>query len=767
MPCGWWLGGLLVANLASAQPVSAPVAPRPGPAPGPVVLQADRIEGRPDRDAVAEGAVELQRDNLKIRADRLEYRYADDTARAVGNVHVTRDGNEFSGPEVQIQLERYEGFFLQPEYFFAATQAHGRADRLDFLDADRSQLRNATYSSCDRNGAGSPDWLMQADHVSFDFESNEGIAEGAVLRFLGVPILGAPVVSFPLSDARKSGWLPPDINIDNKSGLGIAMPYYWNIAPNRDATLTPTLASNRGPGLNTEFRYLEPRHRGEVELDLVPNDRSEGRSRHAAGLVSEGRLPWQVDYQVAVLRVSDDNYWKDFSLPSSQLTQRLLPAQVRFERPFRVAGGNGLAYAGALGWQVLQADDGPIDPPYARLPQVGVSFEGVLPHGFEVSLQTEVNRFVKSDDGIFTLPPADNPGLYGGDGTRWHALGSVAWTWQRPGWWVTPKLLLNLASYHTDDPMESGDRSASRAIPTFSVGAGMWFERGTAWSGRSLRQTLEPRLLYVNTPRQDQKGLPNFDAAVKDLNEVSIFDENIFSGVDRVADAHQVTAGVTSRLLDAETGNEQARFALAQRYLFRDQLVRPADGPALTQRFSEVLLLGSSRVGSKWTLDASVIYAPEIERITRSIVGARFSPGPFRTINTRYRLARDSSEQIELGWQWPLSSAAPPAARPAGNGACKGTLYSVGRLNYSLRDSRMTDSLVGLEYDAGCWIARVVGESLSTGRAEATTRLMLQLELVGLSRLGSNPLQVLKDNIEGYRLLRDDRPMPPAPTSYE
>ena len=276
-----------------------------------------------------------------------------------------------------------------------------------------------------------------------------------------------------------------------------------------------------------------------------------------------------------------------------------------------------------------------------------------------------------------------------------------------------------------------------------------------------MRQTLEPRLLYVNTPYHQQNDIPNFDSFGKDFNFDSVFTENSFSGNDRVSDANQITAGVTSRILDPVTGAEALRLGIAQRYLFRDQRVTPnpeqlvtPDGPPLTQRFSDVLVTGSTSLLPKWTFDVAEQYNADIRRVENSLAGfPLFARGPYRTVNFNYRLARGLSEQVELGWQWPIYGRTPsdPGAQgPAGGGGCGGTLYSVGRVNYSTRDSRLTDSILGLEYDAGCWIGRVVVERLSTGRSEATTRLLLQLELVGLSRLGSNPLKVLEGQY--YRL---------------
>ena len=231
-------------------------------------------------------------------------------------------------------------------------------------------------------------------------------------------------------------------------------------------------------------------------------------------------------------------------------------------------------------------------------------------------------------------------------------------------------------------------KQASRWIPSASLDAGLVFERQTRWFGRDQRQTLEPRFLYVNTPYRNQSALPIFDAAERDFNAVSIYAENAFTGIDRVSDAQQVTAGFTSRLVDAQTGAETLRLAVAQRIRLRDQRV-VISGSALDQRFSDVLVEGASSVFNPWQLDAALQYNPDARRVVRSIIGARYSPLPFHTVSARYRLASGLSEQVELGWQWPVYRG---TARPVGAaGGCGGTVYAVGRLNYSLKDSRATD----------------------------------------------------------------------------
>lgn len=717
----------------------------------PIVLQAERISSQPDLETVAEGKVEFRRGGTVIKADRLAYDTAQDLAGATGNVRVSRGGAIYSGPELQLRVQRFEGFFLRPEFEFTALGAGGRAERVDFLDSARSTATRAEYTSCPRDTPEEPAWVLRTDRVSIDLDTNEGVAEGAVLRFLNVPILALPSLSFPLSDARKSGWLPPSINTDNRSGVEISVPWYWNIAPQRDATLTPRFITRRGLGLDSEFRYLENHDEGALNFDWLPNDRLTGRSREALQWQHLGSTGSGLRYSADVVRVSDDEWWKDFPNASRSLTARLLPARLALEQPLQAGWLQGQAYLRALQWQVLQGSDAAVVSPYARTPQVGVHL-GLQRNGWDLAMEAEYNRF--------TLPTGAESRAGREGGERVHLLGHVSHALREPGWWLVPRLSLNAAAYRYQSAAQ--EQKASRVIPTLSLDAGFELERSTTAFGRKVQQTLEPRLLYVRTPYRAQSQLPNYDAAAKDFNFVSIYTDNQFSGIDRVSDAHQLTAGVTTRFVDAVTGAEALRLGLVQRYLFRSQRITAQadgspDGPPLEQKFSDALLLGSTSVLPGWTLDGAVQYSTDIQRSVRSIIGVRYSPGPFRTLGTTYRLARGLSEQMEVGWQWPIYGNPRGRSGAGGSQGCSGTWYSVGRMNYSLKDSRITDSVLGLEYDAGCWIGRFVAERLSTGRSEATTRLMLQLELVGLSRIGSNPLRVLKDNIPGYRLLREER----------
>lgn len=729
----------------------------------PAIVRAERIQVQPGDSLLAEGQVEFRRAGAVLRADRVSYRVADDQVHAQGQVRISRDGVIYSGPELQVQLERFEGWFAQPRFDLQRIGAGGTAERIEFRDAEHARAWQARYTSCPRDDGTTPDWQLSMRRLDLDLAANEGVAEGAVLRFLGVPILAAPTLSFPVTNERKSGWLPPNVNLDNRSGLDLSVPYYWNIAPNRDATLTPRILARRGVGGEAEFRYLEPRHAGTLTLDAIPNDRVAGRARwalraeHASdwpvdeGWLAGARLSWKG------VRVSDDDWWKDFPRQTTSLTPRLLSQAGGLERPLRLGPLQGTLYGRLSHWQVLQSTDA-IQSPYQRSPQLGLRLQADAWHGLEGALETEFNRFTLPTDAGAT---AGRP-----TGSRWHGIAQVSRPWRGTGWWLTPSASLHATVYDTD-----GRGGASRVLPTVSVDAGAVFERRTQLFGQPLRQVLEPRLHYVRTPYRDQSGLPNYDSAGKDFNITSIYADNAWSGIDRVSDSHQLTLGATTRLVRDSDGAEVLRLGLVQRLLLDPERVTPDDSQPtqqaaapLSRKLSDVLLLGSTQLVPRWTFEGTIRFNADTQRAVRSVMSARYSTSDFRAVSASYRYTRGQAEQIDIGWQWPLTAAARgPAASGSG---CGGRLYGVGRLNYSMLDSRITDSLLGLEYDAGCWIGRVVAERVSTGRSEATTRLMLQLELIGLSRLGSNPLRVLKDNIPGYRLLRDEPADPPASSTF-
>jgi LPS-assembly protein len=728
----------------------------------PTFVEGERMSGRPDLETVVEGEAQLRRGDTVIRADRLEYYAPEDLAKARGNVRINKAGNIFEGPLLELKVDAFEGFFNEPRYRFLRNDAYGEADRVDFLDEKRAIIRNATYTTCQRKPGPSwmPDWILRAASIRIDNEEEVGHASGAVLDFMGLPILPVPALSFPLSEKRKSGVLPPTIGLDNVSGLELTVPYYWNIAPNRDATLYPTLMSKRGVDLGGEFRYLEPDYHGVARANYMPVDRLRDRARWGFSAQHDGllRLPGAggpVGLHLNLNRVSDDNYWRDFSRTTASLTQRLLANDGSLNWGY----GDLSLTARVLKWQTLQDPASPIVPPYDRAPQlVGRWQRSNLMGGLDAYVEADHSRFV-SDRTLTGQPNAQ----------RSFTLAQISRPWQAPGWFFTPKLQLHATRYDFDAPLASGARTADRALPTFSLDSGLVFERDAQYFGRSFRQTLEPRAFYVYTPYRDQSQLPNYDSAANDFNFATIYTENAFGGHDRIADNNLLTLGATSRLLDPETGAEHARFGVAQRLRFKDQRVTLPGGTPVSERLSDLLFGASVNWVPQWSFDATVQYNPKTRRSIRSTVGGRWNPGNYRVISAAYRLQRGVSEQVDVGWQWPLNDLWGDKGRNLGPGMGEGEgrWYSVGRLNFSIRDRRLVDAVVGLEYDAGCWLGRIVFERLQSGSTSSNKRVLFQLEFVGFSRLGSNALQTLKENIPRYQYLREEVRTPSRFSNYD
>lgn len=728
----------------------------------PTFLSSERLSTETDSEVSLEGQVVLRRTDLVIRADHLDYDQARDLARARGNVRINQAGNTFEGPALELRVDAFEGYFERPSYQLLANDAHGEAERIDFLDDKRAVVRNATFTTCQRQPGPDwmPDWILRAATLRFDSEEETAQAEDATLTFQDVRVVGVSSVSFPLTDKRKSGLLAPTFGVDSISGTEVTMPYYWNIAPNRDATFYPTAMSKRGINYGGEFRYLEPAYLGRLRADYMPGDllrqrdRWSGSYQHTGVIDTDTSSVGGLGLNLNLNRVSDDDYWRDFPRATTSLTSRLLAndASLNWNRSFYSASLR------TLKWQTLQDPLAPIIPPYDRMPQIVARYLQPDAGEFDVGLEADYTDF-QADRRLTGQPNTQRSVIR--SQLSYPVLGAA-------GFFV-PKAQLHSATYNFDAPLANGQWQATRNVPTFSLDGGLVFERDASYLDRRFRQTLEPRLFYVNTPYVEQNYLPNYDSGVTDFNFASIYAENAFVGNDRIADNDLLTAGLSSRLLDSDNGAEIARVGIAQRFRLADQRVTLPGGTPASKGISDILLGAGLLVDPRWYLDSTVQYNPATEKSVRSTVSARYNPGHYRVLNLAYRFQRDLSELVDIGWQWPINDLWGDRGQDlgAGRGQGAGRWYSVGRLNYSLQDSKLVDSIIGFEYDAGCWLGRVVLERLQTGLVSSNQRLMFQLEFVGFSRLGIDPLQTLKNNIPRYQYLREQVTAPSRFSNYD
>jgi LPS-assembly protein len=540
------------------------------------------------------------------------------------------------------------------------------------------------------------------------------------------------------------------LGYDNLSGTTLALPYYWNIAPNRDATITPTLMTGRGVDMAVNFRYLEPHYNGQLFLDSMPMDKLRDQDRWGMAWTHSGSIDTGLP-QLAPLglslninRVSDNNYWRDFSSPETALTKRLLPADAQLNWSSGAVTGT----VHVLQWQVLQDPYAPIIPPYDRLPQLTAHSGQSNVRGFDWSLDGDFTQF-RAASNLTGQPNAQ----------RGFALAQVSRPWLAPQGFFTPKLQLHASHYDFDARLSDGSLSADRAVPTFSLDSGLVLERQSTLLGQNYLQTLEPRVFYVYTPYTKQSLLPNYDTGAADFSFASIYLENAFVGNDKIADNNLLTMGLTTRFLDPESGSQYARFGIAQRLRLERQQVtlnsatRPAE-----EGLSDVLLGAEVNLNDRWVLDSTTQYNPLTDQSVRSTVGARYNPGNYRVVNAAYRVQRDVSEQVDLSWQWPINDLWGDRGKElgTGRGQGEGRYYALGRLNYSVNQSSLIDTLLGVEYDAGCWLARVVFARTQTSTSTAVERWMVQLEFVGFTRVGTaDPRSTLTQNISRYQNLRD------------
>lgn len=679
----------------------------------PQTAEAETITGSPDRVMYLYNDVELTQCETQVVADKATYHIVEDRIEASGQVRMTRFGDLFTGDELNLKMDTGLGYMLEPEYHLASNNAQGQAPRIDFENEDRAKVINGTYSTCE---GPDPDWYLKSGTMDIDRSVDTGTAHNATLYFEGLPILYAPIMPFPLSDARKSGFLAPSEGNSNRGGLQIETPYYINIAPNRDLTLFPTWINDRGVQLGADARYLGQSYYGETKVELLPHDRLTDSERWAISSVHSQILApgWNLSWNINA--ASDADYPNDFTRSITNASQRLLGRNLSlsYSEAFWSVQLN------ATGYQVLQDPLAPITPQYDRLPQFLAHVGRQDNYGFDWSLDFEAVRFWES-------------GVVGGD--RYTLTPRLSYPIITPSGFITPKISFNLSQYQLQDQGIGVPSDITREVPTFSLDSGLVFERDTNFMGSSLTQTLEPRLFYLRTPYRDQSQIPSFDSAEANLSYSQLFAENRFVGGDRIGDANQLTTAVTTRFLETN-GEELARFSVGQRFSFAKQRVTlPTDLPGANSN-SDLLFSAAGRFARVLTTSVDLDYSESSHGLSQADIGMRWQPGPKKLVNVQYlRDIPNGIQQYIASGQWPIFQ----------------RWYAVGQVDYSIPTHNVVQGLVGVEYKADCWVLRFGGQHTQTATNVTSTSTFIQLELNGLGSLGNNAVEAIRLNVPGYQ----------------
>lgn len=696
-------------------------------------LWADNIDGYKDTVVKATGSVNACRNGVTLNAEEVDYSIVDDSCEARGGIRINRYGDVITGTTLRYRFPSATGDLDRTTYSLARTPdrrfaPHGTADRVEFRGPEKEHLAGATYTTCKMD---SEDWIMRTRDLDLDRRTQIGVAHNATVEFMGVPILYTPYISFPLNDQRKSGFLAPSFGTTGTSGFEVDLPWYWNIAPNMDDTFTPRLMSKRGLQLIDEFRYLEPKFSGELDGEILPNDREAGMTRDFVSWRHNQNLGGGVSMALNLQRASDINYFRDLSTRLNLAVQTQLPRDILFA----YNTPNWAVTAREERFQTLYDPANPttISHPYGLSPQVMAVGNWYDRQGADLNFTGELTGFV-------------HPTLI--NGTRMILYPSVSYPIQSSAWFLTPKIGYNITAYRLGENNPTTIESAQRRLPIFSLDTGLYFDRDADIAGTRYQQTLEPRLYYVKIPFRDQTALPNFSTGLADFTFAQLFTENQFIGGDRINDADQVTTALTSRLIDPETGAELVRGAVGQRYYFQPETVTLNSSlqpgtvyavPARTNR-SDYLAGFAGQIARHWSIDALWQYSPANHRTEQDNITVRYRPEPGKTLNLGYSVRRDSPiptqniEEIDVSAQWPLTP----------------NWYALVRYNYSLQDRRLVEGLAGFEYNQGCWTVRLVAHKFITSEQQVTSAFFVQLELNGLSKIGINPLETLRQNIPGY-----------------
>ncbi len=670
------------------------------------------------------GDAEAVRADQRIKADRLVYTESDAVVDVQGQVRYDEPQMTMLATDGKIWLEEDRGEFHNTRFRFFERHARGGAANAYLLQPGVSRYEQASYTTCPDN---SNVWGLRAQSVTIYEDEGEGVARHARLNIKDVPVLYTPYLSFPIDDRRKSGLLVPSFGSSENSGFEFRVPYYFNLAPNYDATLAPRYLQDRGTQLNGEFRYLRSAREGSVNqegilsVEYLPHDDKTGDSRSRISIRDASRFGNHLTTNIDYDRVSDSNYLLDLGDSLSLASTSYL------QRTFRADYNTGWWDAGLRidDYQTVDPSIAPQDRPYERLPRLTFNAISPLrPANVESGIRTEFVRFDQDSRVV---------------ANRVDLQPSVLYPLRRAAFEITPKVGVRQTSYQLDNQDPGQGQHLSRTTPIFSLDNVLFLEREFQLGNRDYVQTLEPRVFYLYVERQNQEDIPLFDSSTPTFTYRELFEENRFNGADRVGDASQVALAVSTRLLDPNTGAQRARASVGELFYLRDRTVTLNNTPPEQRSRSDIAGELEVMLSRAWSGRADLVWDPIDQDSERVNARIQYHPGFRKIANLSYRYLRQEQDQIDASILWPLSPA----------------WQVVGRWYYDLDNTKKLETLVGIEYDSCCWGVRLVGREYLDGERDETNRaVLLQFVLKGLARIGSDIESLLEDGILGYT----DRP---------
>lgn len=731
-------------------PVDLGIPPRPHVEellePGDVHVLADRVDLAEDGVSHLEGNVQITRDQQQVRADRVDYDQPTDNADLNGDVHYWDDEVYLHSDTAHLEFDHGTGTAVNAEYRLLDKRGRGVADEVYLDVGELTRGVNVDFSTCEPEAEGADfatnAWKISARELTLNHETERGYAKHVILKVKDVPVFYTPYLTFPLTKKRKSGFLFPGLGTTSNHGFELRVPYYLNLAPQMDATLTPRLLTDSGVMAMGEFRYLLERGAGEINAEYLPSDDEfDDQDRSLIGFTHDQTFGRSGALYLTYNRASDKRYLEDFGTQLATTSARYL--ERRADLSYRGSWWN--LNGRVQDYQTMDETIPVSARPYQRLPQIRVN---AYPwRGFNrINVQTRAEFAYLDRDDFSTVPDVH--------GARVDLYPALSYPMRTRSAFLTPRLGVQFTQYDLEEsgPFKS---SPSRLLPIASMDGGLFLEREFSLGGRDYLHTFEPRLFYLYVPDDDQEDLPVFDTSIFNLSYSALFRHDRFSGPDRVGDANQITFGFSSRLIEGPTGNDLAYLRLAESYYLADQDVvslvfndrgqlvpvgRSTDDP-----LGPIIAELGTRLLDDWNLRGEIHWEPNENRTEKLALRALYRPGDGRILNLAYRVRRappgDISraptdvEQTDISLRWPI-----------------GPQWAVvGRWNYAVPEGRSLELFGGIEYESCCFGLRAVARRfLNNLDGDFSTGVFIQVELKGLAGIGKQTEEFLAQRIPGY-----------------
>ncbi|MBU3605614.1 LPS-assembly protein LptD [Polynucleobacter sp. MWH-Creno-3A4] len=746
---------------------------------------SDTIDGVVNRDMHLKSRAQIRRNGAALKADEITYNPDTDIADLIGNAELSKGNVTFKGPAGQFKVDAREGAMETPSYELRDNRASGSAKKLTIAGPDIFVFDKATYTTCTPENM---DWYFTASTLEIDNEQKEMVGTHGVMRFFDVPIAYVPYFTAPTGGQRRSGLLAPVVGYNSNNGLDITQPYYVNIAPNRDLLLLPREMNHRGFMLGAQYRFLDPQYSGTLGGDYLPYDKQTGTNRWRydwqqrqvfAGGVGPGGAPMPGSWSgyVNMARVSDSLYPTDFSQSIAGQITNQFRQEAGTSKQLTGELSNWVVGAKVANFQTLQPDpNNLVQAPYNVMPNITAAYNSqlsptvsdasgkylALPTGPKTTFSTDYTRFAYALGSNFNAPA---PGAYT-QADRTVVKGALSLPQVTPGYYITPTISFQSNTYNATAYTLGTPNAQGFTIPTFTLDSGVAFERDASelksFFGRDMFLTMEPRAFYAYTPYQSQANTPLFDTADAGFGVSQIFTANTFIGNDRISDVNAATVGLTSRMIEANTGAERANVTLAQKQQFTGQKVGLNGNIASPTTYSDTLGSASVRLLGNFSADMFGQYNTQLNRFVQTTVGASWRPTPGRSLNFGYRNvwsppiqastqnnqtatpAATTTDQYNISGQWPLSR----------------EVSVLGRWGYDALTVKTLNTLVGLEWTRDCWTFRGAYSQAVNTSLITTTQVLFQIEFRGFASAGSNPVDIMRLNVPGY--MPTSKPIPPS-----